>query len=282
MGVDFRKQEYNDFFEQDPRGAFTFTGTATAGTGSKSANSGSDLADFLLGIPDTSSIAFGNADKYFRQPVYDAYANDDWRILPNLTINAGIRWDYGEPMTEAKGRLVNLDIAPNFTAVAPVLGSNPVGPLTGRRYPSSLIRPDFSGLEPRIGIAWRPIPASTVLIRAAYGVYDDTSVYQTFVPQLGQQAPLSTSLSVQNGAACPLTLASGFNTCSSVTSDTFAVDPNLRIGYTQIWQLAVQRDLPERCKSPRPTLGIKGTHGAQQILPNTYPIGTTSSCPSAQ
>jgi hypothetical protein len=280
MGVDFRKQEYNDFFEQDPRGAFTFTGTATAGTGSKSASSGSDLADFLLGIPDTSSIAFGNADKYFRQPVYDAYANDDWRILPNLTINAGIRWDYGEPMTEVKGRLVNLDIAPNFTAVAPVLGSNPVGPLTGRRYPSSLIRPDFSGLEPRIGIAWRPIPASTVLIRAAYGVYDDTSVYQTFVPQLGQQAPLSTSLSVQNSAACPLTLASGFNTCSSVTSDTFAVDPNLRIGYTQNWQLAVQRDLPGALQITATYAGIKGTHGAQQILPNTYPIGATSSCPS--
>ncbi len=116
----------------------------------------------MIGIPDTSSIAFGNADKYFRQPVYDVYANDDWRLLSNLTINAGVRWDFGAPMTELKGRLVNLDIAPGFTAAAPVLGSDPVGTLTGARYPSSLIRPDFSGFEPRMGIAWRPIPASTV------------------------------------------------------------------------------------------------------------------------
>ncbi len=280
VGVDFRKQEYNDFFEQNPRGAFTFTGAATAETGSGSASAGSDLADFLLGIPDTSSIAFGNADKYFRQPVYDVYANDDWRILSNLTINAGMRWDYGGPMTELKGRLVNLDIAPNFTAAAPVLGSNPVGPVTGMHYPSSLIRADLGGFEPRIGIAWRPIPASTVLVRANYGVYDDTSVYQAFVPQLAQQAPLSTSLSVQNSAACPLTLASGFNPCSLVTADTFAVDPNLRIGYTQNWQLSVQRDLPGALQITATYAGIKGTHGAQQLLLNTYPIGATSPCPS--
>jgi hypothetical protein len=280
VGVDFRKQEYNDFFEQNPRGSFTFTGAGTAGTGTNAANSGSDLADFLLGIPDTSSIAFGNADKYFRQPVYDAYANDDWRILSNLTINAGMRWDYGGPMTELKGRLVNLDIAPNFTSAAPVLGSDPVGPVTGMHYPSSLIRPDLRGFEPRIGIAWRPIPASTVLVRASYGVYDDTSVYQTFVPQLAQQAPLSTSLSVQNSATCPLTLASGFNACSLVTADTFAVDPNLRIGNSQNWQLSVQRDLPAALQVTATYAGIKGTHGAQQILPNTYPIGATSACPS--
>jgi hypothetical protein len=136
------------------------------------------------------------------------------------------------------------------------------------------------GFEPRIGIAWRPIPASTVLVRASYGVYDDTSVYQAFVPQLAQQAPLSTSLSVQNSAACPLTLASGFNACSSVTADTFAVDPNLRTGYSQNWQLSVQRDLPGALQLTATYAGIKGTHGAQQILPNTYPIGATGSCPS--
>jgi hypothetical protein len=158
-----------------------------------------------------------------------------------------------------------------------VLGSDPVGPLTGMHYPSSLIRPDLRGFEPRIGIAWRPIPASTVLVRASYGVYDDTSVYQAFVPQLAQQAPLSTSVSVQNSAACPLTLANGF---SCPPQDTFAVDPNLRIGYSQNWQLSVQRDLPGALQITATYAGIKGTHGAQQILPNTYPIGATSSCPS--
>jgi len=280
IGGDFRKQQFNDFFQQNPRGIFTFTGAATQGTASGVTTGGSDLADFLIGVPDTSSVAFGNADKYLRELVYDAYATDDWRILSTLTINAGMRWEYGAPITEIHGRLVNLDVAPDFTAVAPVLGTDPVGPLTGNRYPSSLIRPDRLGFEPRIGVSWRPIPASTIVVRAGYGVYHDTSVYQTTALDLAQQAPFSKSLSVENGAACPLTLANGFNPCSSITPDTFAVDPNFRVGYAQEWKLSAQRDLPAAIQFTATYLGVKGTRSVQQFLPNTYPIGATNSCPT--
>jgi hypothetical protein len=277
LGGDFRKQEHNDLFQEDPRGVFTFTGAATQGT-STAATSGSDFADFLIGIPDTSAIAFGNADKYLREPVYDAYGTDDWRVLSTLTINAGLRWEYGAPITELFGRLVNLDVAPGFTAVAPVLGNDPIGPLTGTHYPNSLIRSDKLGIEPRVGISWRTIPASTIVVRAGYGVYDDTSVYKAAALNLAQQEPLSKSLSVQNSAACPLTLANGFNSCSSITSDTFAVDPNFRVGYAQTWQLSVQRDLPGALQLTATYLGVKGTRGVQQFLPNTYPIGAMNPC----
>jgi hypothetical protein len=278
VGGDLRKQEFNYFSQQEPRGTFTFTGAATQGTSAGATTGGSDLADFLLGIPDTSSIAFGNADKYLRAPAYDLYGTDDWRVLPNLTINAGMRWEYGAPITELKGRLVNLDVASGFAAVAPVLASNPVGSLTGSHYPSSLIRPDKRGFEPRIGISWRPIPASTVVVRAGYGIYDDTSVYQTSALALAQQSPLSKSLSVQNSVACPLTLAKGFVPCASITSNTFAVDPDFRVGYAQTWQLSVQRDLPFALQMTATYLGVKGTRGVQQFLPNTYPIGATNPC----
>ncbi|MGH9663523.1 MAG: TonB-dependent receptor, partial [Bryobacteraceae bacterium] len=234
IGGDFRRQQFNYLSQQDPRGSFTFTGAAT----------GSDFTDFLLGIPDTSSIAFGNADKYFRSAMYDAYVTDDWRIGPQLTLNAGIRWEYGSPITELYGRLVNLDIVPGFAAVAPVLASDPRGALTGERYPDSLIRPDKRGIEPRVGIAWRPISGSSLVVRAGYGVYYNSSVYQTIATQMAQQSPISKSLSVQNSAADPLTLANGFNASSSTTVNTYAVDPAFRVGYTQNWQLSVQRDLP--------------------------------------
>jgi hypothetical protein len=283
VGGDFRKQQYNDLYQQDPRGGFGFTGAATEAPGASAGNaqaSGSDLADFLIGIPDTSSLAFGNADKYFRQPVIDAYATDDWHIISVLTINAGMRWEYGAPMTELYGRLVNLDLTPDFTEAAPVLGINPIGPLTGQHYPSSLVRPDYAGLEPRIGVSWRPIPASTVVVRAGYGVYHDTSVYLNSAQQLAQQAPLSTSLNIQNSSACPLTLANGFTPCSSVSADTYAVDPNFRVGYAQTWQLAVQRDLPFALQMTATYLGVKGTRGVQEFLPNTYPIGAVSLCPA--
>ena len=270
IGGDVRRQQYNDLFQQDPRGTFTFTGAAT----------GSDLADFLLGIPDASSIAFGNADKYFRQMVYDAYASDDWRVSPMLTINAGVRWEYGAPMTELHGRLVNLDVASGFQAVAPVLGSNPIGPLTDERYPSSLVRPDRTGIEPRIGVSWRPVPASTIVIHAGYGIYHDTSVYLTPVLQLAQQAPLSKSVKEQNSASCPLTLANGFITCASTTSETFGLDPGFRVGYAQDWNLSLQSDLPGALQLTATYLGVKGTHGPQEFLPNSYPLGAPDPCPT--
>jgi hypothetical protein len=268
-GGDLRKQEFNEFFQQDPRGSFTFTGAAT----------GSDIGDFLTGVPDATSIAFGNADKYFRQTVYDAYATDDWRVMPILTINAGVRWEYGAPMTELKDRLVNLDVASGFSQAGPVLASDPVGPVTGQKYPSSLVRPDYSGIEPRIGISWRPIPASTIVIRGGYGIYHDTSVYFAPMLQLAQQAPLSKSVKEQNSPQCSLTLADGFPQCGTTTPDTFGIDPNFRVGYAQTWQLSVQRDLPWALQMVATYLGVKGTHGVQQFLPNSYPYGGVSPCP---
>jgi hypothetical protein len=284
FGGDFRKQEFNEYTERNPRGTFTFTGAATEAPASTSSGAapatGSDLADFLFGVPDTSALAFGNADKYFRQPVYDAFITDDWRLRPTLTINPGLRWDYGAPMTELFGRLVNLDVAQGFSAVQPVLANNPTGSLTGGKYPASLVRPDRHGFEPRVGISWRPVPASTLVVRAGYGIYDDTSVYLSAVESMAQQAPLSTSVSVANSASCPLTLANGFSDCAGTTADTFAIDPNLRVGYAQDWQLQVQRDLPGALVMSATYLGTKGTHGMQEFLPNTYPIGASSSCPS--
>src|SRR5579872_5209534 len=105
------------------------------------------ISDFLLGIPDTSAVAFGNPDKYFRQPAYDLYVNDNFRMRPELTIEAGMRGEYGSPVTELYGRLVNLDIGPGFAAATPVVGNTPTGALTGTRYPASLVRPDRRGFR---------------------------------------------------------------------------------------------------------------------------------------
>ena len=270
FGGDFRRQEFNYLSQQDPRGTLTFTGAET----------GNDFADFLLGIPATSSIAFGNSDKYFRESVYDAYIADDWRISQAVTLNAGARWEYGAPITELYGRIVNLDIAPAFEAVAPVVASDPTGALTGQRYPSSLVQPDKHGFAPRVGIAWRPVAGSSLIVRAGYGVYYDTSVYQAIALRMAQQPPLSKTSSVQNSAANPLTLANSFAGSPSITSNTFAIDPNFRVGYAQNWQLSVQRDLPGSLQMTATYLGIKGTHAVQAFLPNTFPAGAANPCPA--
>lgn len=283
IGGDFRRQEFNEYGQQNPRGTFTFTGAATQQGGSAASGTaittGSALADFLMGVPDTSAISFGNPDKYFRQSVYDLYFNDDWRVLPELTIDAGVRWDYGAPLTELKGRLVNLDVGSGFSSAATVSPANSKGAVTGASYPSSLVRPDKRGFEPRIGISWRPIPASTLVVRAGYGIYYDTSVYLTAAQAMATQAPLATNETEANSSACPLTLANGFRNCATAATDTFAIDPNFRVGYAQNWQASVQRDLPWALVATVTYLGTKGTHGMQQFLPNTYPIGAANPCP---
>jgi hypothetical protein len=185
-----------------------------------------------------------------------------------------------------KGRLVNLDIASGFTQEAPVLGSSPKGTLTGQNYPASLIHPDYSRPEPRIGIAWRPISGSSLLIRSGYDVTNDTSVYQQSAYAMTQQSPLSTSLSIANSPACSFNIASPFQSlpCSTTTPDNFAIDPNFKVGYVQTWNLAVQRDLPGSLQMIATYTGIKGTRGVQEFLPNTCPPsaeGSSTACSAA-
>jgi hypothetical protein len=270
FGGDYKRLQVNPVTQSDPRGTFNFSGAATGG---------SDFAGFLLGVPDASSIAYGNADKYYRLSTYAAYVTDDWRVSPSLTLNIGMRWEYGAPVTEKYGRLVNLDITPGFAAISPVVAYNPVGSLTGQHYADSLLTPEKTGYEPRIGMSWRPMLASSMVIRGGYGIYRDTSVYLPIAARMAQQSPLSRTLSLNNQVD-PLTLANGFYLPPNATTNTFAVDPRFRAGYAQNWQLSLQRDLPGSLVMTATYLGIKGTRGQQQFLPQTYPSVVGGPCPT--
>ena len=270
FGGGARQRHIDTFGQQDARGVFTMTGSAT----------GSDLADFLLGIPHSSSIAFGNPDKLLGGWVLDAYVNDDWRLSPSLTLNLGVRWEYESPLTEKFGRLANLDITSGFAGAAPVLASDPVGPLTGTDYPESLIRADWRGIQPRLGMAWRPVAGSSLVVRAGYGVYRNTNVYQSIAMAMAQQPPLSKTVNAENTPQTPLTLANGFIPSDVTTPNSFAVDPDLRVGLSQNWQVSAQRDLPASLTAIGTYLGAAGNRLLQQALPNTYPAGGINPCPT--
>jgi len=169
-------------------------------------------------------------------------------------------------MTERYGRLVNLDIAPGFASAQPVSGQT--------------LRADGKALQPRLGLAWRPFPASPLVVRAGYGVYRNTNVYQSIVTQMAQQPPLSKTSSVQNTESTPLTLADGFNATPSTTPNTFAVDRDFKIGYAQTWNVSVQRDLPMSLQMTATYTGTKGTRLMQEVLPNTFPSGAVNPCPA--
>jgi hypothetical protein len=225
--------------QPDPRGTLAFTGAVT----------GNAFADFLLGVPATSSIAFGNTDARLRENTYDAYANDDFRLTAGITVNAGLRWEYDAPFTEASGHLL------------------------------TELHPDRRGIEPRVGFGWRPVLGSSLVIRGTYGLYRNLGGYQSIGLMLAQQPPYAKSFSVQNGPANPLTLANPFP-AAIPAAKTFDVDPDFRPGYAHSWTFSMQRDLPSSLTVIAAYFGDRGTHLMQASLPNTYPAGATNPCPS--
>ncbi|MGA7239075.1 MAG: TonB-dependent receptor, partial [Bryobacteraceae bacterium] len=283
FGGDLRFQQFNPVNESNARGAFTFNGAATAAPGStNTSGSGYDLADMLLGIPDTSSIAYGNADKYFRTRWWDVYANDDFRVTTKFSIQAGLRWDYSQPFTELQGRLVNLAIAPGFSTATPVCATSILAgcePADSLGLPSSLLRPDKRGVSPRFGFAYRPWVKHSTVIRGGYGIYWNTSFYQSIVNSLAQQAPLSNSFSIANTVTDPYTiqniLVNGNRVAAAngTTATTFAIDPGFKNGYSQNWQLAVQQNFTPSTLVTVTYAGVKGTGLPQTFVPNTYPAG---------
>ncbi|PYS33947.1 MAG: hypothetical protein DMG14_30655 [Acidobacteria bacterium] len=229
-GADFRLQWTKTHSTQNSRGTFTFTGARSAGVveGLPVQGTGYDFADFLLGLPQSTSLQYGNLTYNFRGGSWDIYIQDDWRFRSNLTVNLGLRYDYASPYIETSSRIVNLDVAPGFTAVVPVLPGE-VGPYHGQ-FPGSLVNPDRNNVAPRIGIAWRM--NNRTVVRAGYGV---------IASQMANQPPFS--LTQTNTNAALLTLQNGFPPITTSVTNNYGIDPNYRIGYAQQWNLDVQRDI---------------------------------------
>ena len=120
-GLDVRRVHADSIGGNNPLGSFTFTGYATEQpsdqAGTTQTGSGSGFADFLLGLPASTAIQAGLYKIYLRENVFDWYAQDDYRVSSNVTLNFGLRYEYFAPYTEKNNRLVNLDHNANFTAV---------------------------------------------------------------------------------------------------------------------------------------------------------------------
>ena len=85
-----------------PRAAsFTFNGQWT----------GNAFADFLLGYPSAAQVGIGRADEDGRTTWFHVYGQDDWRVRPNLTINAGLRYEINSQMTDIDNRLSAIDLS---------------------------------------------------------------------------------------------------------------------------------------------------------------------------
>ncbi len=273
-GVQFNRNDLNSQTDQNGRGTFNFTGQATSALdahGVPVAGTGFDFADFLLSLPQSASIQYGNFSTYFHQTSISGYFMDDWKIRPSLTLNLGGRWDFFTPLVEKYGHEANLDIGPYFSAVAPVV-SGGTGLYTGQ-FPAGLINPDYHNFSPRLALAWKvPQIKRSTIVRAGYGIYYNGQSYIPFGIRLAQQPPFATSENVNSNPLNPLTLAAGFVSVSSnEITNTFAVNRQYRTPYAQTWSLSVQHELPKNFFIELGYLGTKGTALDVQVLPNEGP-----------
>ena len=254
FGGDYRRILQSFQSARNAEGNFVFTGFATslyaAGITQPLADTGYDFADFLLGLPQQTSQQFGATSYNFRANSFDLFAQNDWRIFANLSLNLGLRYEYVGPYTEADNRIANLEVGPGFATSVPVVPVGAVLPPGSTPYQTSslqsLIHPDRNNFAPRIGIAWKPIRKTVV--RAGYGINYNLAQYGIMIQNFAFQPPFAnTATNVASisslTAGAPLTLANGFpSALQGTVTNNFAVDPNYALGYIQIWNLDLQHE----------------------------------------
>ncbi|HZS56381.1 MAG TPA: TonB-dependent receptor [Bryobacteraceae bacterium] len=278
FGGGYTRADLSSRTDPNGRGTFSFTGQGTSllnSNGTLQSNTGYDLADFLLGFPQATSITYSEHDNYFQQNQFYLYAQDEWKPKSNLTVILGVRYDYFSPLHEKYGRMANLDIAPDFTDVAVATPSMP-GPYGGT-FPSGLVDRDWNNFSPRIGLAYKFPTKKSTLFRGGYGIYYLGQSYIPFGNLLANQPPFATSSIANTNVEQPLTLTQGFlvATPKEITNN-FAVARNYRTPYAGTWNGTIQRDLGGGFFIEIGYMGTKGTGLDVRIVPNQQPPGSVA------
>jgi hypothetical protein len=166
-GAEFHYDQVNVNAIAQFNGSFLFFGTET----------GSDFADFLLGVPSQYNQS-QLQPFYGRNKYVGLYAQDSWRITPSLVLNYGLRWDRIEPWYEKYNQIATF--APGKQSV--VFPGAPAGILypTDPGVPRTLAPPGNRDLAPRIGVAFSPHSAKDGLLAKILGSAGDTSIRASF------------------------------------------------------------------------------------------------------
>jgi hypothetical protein len=163
FGGEFRYNETNGNADIQSNGEFAFFGSET----------GLDFADFLVGAPSTYEQ--GNAQPFYMRNQYaGGFAEDSWRIRPNLTFNYGMRWEMEMPFYEKFNQLQTLVLGEQ-SQVYPGAPAGIVFPLD-KGVPNTLSSRRWNDLSPRLGLAWSPSHKYNGVLGSLLGNPGDTSI----------------------------------------------------------------------------------------------------------
>jgi hypothetical protein len=267
FGFDMQYLDVPTFAALQGRGSWGFSGVFTQNPQARP-NSGSSVADLLLGLPNTITIG-SPSDANERARNYYGYFQDDFNLSPKLTLNIGVRYEITAPFYDANDRLANLVIE----------GGSPLNGqymLAGdSRLPRALQTTDRNNWAPRVGFAYRG--PKNVVLRGGFGIFfaqdEGFGVSQRMTnnpPFVGFGGFNVTSDQLNPSSTIPLSSALPARP-APIDPKTFVLNPlntvQLRswptrntIPYVQQWNLSLQKDV---FKNTVFELNYVGNHGVK-------------------
>jgi hypothetical protein len=199
---------------------------------------GNALADLLLGFPLVTGGAVLDNPQRLRAPAWSAFVQDNWRLHPNLTLNAGLRYEYIAPAVDAENRANLYDPSSGQLVRAGTAG-----------MPRGGYAPDRNNWAPRIGLAWTPGQAGQTVVRAGYGIYYNQGALATGEGLYFNAPYFDFNLYVPlPGIAPAVTLQDPFPRSYPISLPASATgyQQDLKTGWLEHWSVSVQRQLGAR------------------------------------
>jgi hypothetical protein len=156
FGAEYIRTEFNGAWTVINNGFYIFSPYFTTDHNPTAPSGGLGLADAFLGLPQIAIAATGQPFGDFRQNEFSVYAQDDWKVLPNLVLDLGMRYQYTGPPNDKLGRASIYDLPTNMN------------------YPGTW-EPNYLDLAPRFGFAWGV--AKNTVVRGGYGIYYASTPY---------------------------------------------------------------------------------------------------------
>jgi len=259
LGLDFRWYQLNAVAPPNPTGSFAFTTTGTNQQGVT--NSGNPIASFLLGQVDTFQIDLQQSRIRPRDHIFEFFAQDDWKLTRRITLNLGARYTLHFPSTEKNDQGAVFNLA---TQQLDYLGKNGV--------PRSARELHYDNVAPRLGFAYMLTPKTVV--RSGFGIVfiDQSGVTTPFttpqfpfiqnVQQKTQDNLRPAFVLSQGPSVAPIPLSPDAGLGQSV----YAADRQAGSGYSQQWNLAIQRAITNNLSAE---VGYVGSHIIRVGIPDS-------------
>ena len=260
FGADIRVTQQNAFRDVESRGRLQFSpfGQITRNA----------LGDLLIGFPFLTSVARVDNAQHIRTQSYNFFVNDSWRVRSDLTLTAGLRYEYNTPPVDADDRANVYDVN---TGTLVQVGTNGV--------PRSGFNADKNNFAPRVGFAWTIGDDQLTVLRGGYGVYYDQSPLAP-AEALYFNAPYFDNNLFFSLPGLPLTLTNPFPSFFPfpLPDSALAIQRDLRTGYMQHWNFSVERQLGSSNLLEVAYVGSKGTklltaRDINQPQPSVLPPG---------